>query len=153
MRGCVTRCACLSRSPGMVPSDQHSSPSPWSSDSIHVVGAQRRDEVATLMKRAAALLLPSRSEGWPLVIAESLACGTPVVASRVGGIPEIVGSDEGGVLVAPGDEGALAAGLVAIVERPRDPQRVASSSRAQPWRVQAHRIAAVYTDVLEGTLR
>ena len=123
------------------------------SGSIHFVGAQRRDEVAALMKRAVALLLPSRSEGWPLVIAESLACGTPVVASRVGGIPEIVGSDEGGILVAPGDEGALAAGLVAIVGRPRDPQRVASSSHAQPWGVQAHRIAAVYTDVLERTLR
>lgn len=120
------------------------------SDSVHFVGVQPRDEVAALMGRAVALVLPSRTEGWPLVIAESLACGTPVVASHVGGIPEIVGSDDGGILVAPGDEDALATGLVSIVQRPQDPQRVASSSRAQPWSVQARRIAAVYQDIFDG---
>jgi glycosyltransferase involved in cell wall biosynthesis len=120
------------------------------SDSVHFVGAQSREEVAALMGRAVALVLPSRSEGWPLVIAESLGCGTPVVASRVGGIPEIVASDSGGILVTPGDEDALADGLVAIVERPLDPNEVAASSRARPWSVQARRIAAVYEAVLGG---
>jgi teichuronic acid biosynthesis glycosyltransferase TuaC len=118
--------------------------------SVRFLGAQSREEVAALMGRAAALVLPSRSEGWPLVIAESLGCGTPVVASRVGGIPEIVASDAGGILVTPGDEGALADGLVAIVERPLDPRQVAGASRARPWSVQARRIAAAYEAVLEG---
>jgi glycosyltransferase involved in cell wall biosynthesis len=117
-------------------------------DRVHFAGAQRRDEVAALMGRAAALVLPSRSEGWPLVVAEALACGTPVVASRVGGIPEIVGSHEGGILVGPNDETALAAALVAILERPNDPARVASASHARPWSTQALRIAEVYRDVL-----
>lgn len=119
-------------------------------ESVRFVGAQSREEVAALMGRAVALVLPSRSEGWPLVIAEALACGTPVVASRVGGIPEIVGSDAGGILVPPGDDRALADGLVAIVDRLRDPGEVAASSRARPWRVQARRIAAVYQAVLGG---
>lgn len=118
--------------------------------SVRFVGAQSREEVAALMGRAVALVLPSKSEGWPLVIAESLGCGTPVVASRVGGIPEIVGSDAGGILVAPGDEQALADALIAIVERTRDPVEVAASSRARPWSVQARRIAAVYEAVLGG---
>lgn len=118
--------------------------------SVHFVGAQSREEVAALMERAVALILPSKSEGWPLVVAESLACGTPIVASRVGGIPEIVGSDAGGILVTPGDEGALAAGLVAIVELPHDPGQVAASSQARPWSVQARRIAAVYEGILGG---
>jgi glycosyltransferase involved in cell wall biosynthesis len=116
--------------------------------SVRFVGAQSREEVAALMGRAAALVLPSRSEGWPLVIAESLGCGTPVVASRVGGIPEIVASDAGGILVTPGDVGALAEGLVEVVRRPLDPHQVAGSSRARPWSVQARRIAAVYESVL-----
>jgi teichuronic acid biosynthesis glycosyltransferase TuaC len=120
-------------------------------DRVHFVGAQRREEVAALMGRAVALVLPSRSEGWPLVIAESLACGTPVVASRVGGIPEIVGSEEGGILVEPGDEDALAAALVAIVERRYDADKVAGASNARPWSVQSRNIAAVYRDVLDGT--
>jgi glycosyltransferase involved in cell wall biosynthesis len=118
---------------------------------VHFVGAQTREEVAALMGRADALVLPSKSEGWPLVVAEALACGTPVVASRVGGIPEIVGSDAGGILVTPGDERALAASLVAIVERPRDPGQVAASSNARPWSVQARRIAAVYEGILGET--
>ncbi len=118
-------------------------------DAVTFTGARSREEVAGLMGRARALLLPSRSEGWPLVIAESLARGTPVVASRVGGIPEILGSEEeGGILVTPGDVRSLAAALVEVTERGWDPRRVAASSRARPWRVQAGRIAAVYRNVL-----
>ncbi len=118
--------------------------------SVRFVGAQSREEVAELMGRAVALVLPSRSEGWPLVIAESLGCGTPVVASRVGGIPEILASDAGGILVTPGDVGELAGGLVEMVERPLDPSRVAAASRARPWSAQARRIADVYLAVLDG---
>lgn len=121
--------------------------------SVDFLGVRRRDEVAALMQRATALILPSRSEGWPLVIAESLACGTPVVASRVGGIPEMIDSEDGGILVAPGDVEALAAAIVAIVERTHDPQGVARSSRARPWSVQAGEIAAVYRRVLDGASR
>jgi teichuronic acid biosynthesis glycosyltransferase TuaC len=117
-------------------------------DRVQFVGADDRAEVAGLMQRASALLLPSLSEGWPLVIGEAMACGTPVVASRVGGIPDIVASDDGGILVQPGDEAGLAEALVAILERPYDPLRVAAASRARPWSVQARLIAAVYDDAL-----
>ena len=101
-------------------------------DQVHFAGVQRREEVAERMSRAVAVLLPSLSEGWGVVIAESLACGTPVVASRVGGIPEIIGSDAAGILVAPGDEDALAAALAAIVKREPDRASVAAASRARP---------------------
>ena len=117
-------------------------------DGVHFMGVQSRHEVADLMARAVALVLPSLSEGWGVVIAESLACGTPVVASRVGGVPEIVGSDDGGVLVPPADEDALAAGLAAIASWQPDHRRVAAASRARPWSVQARLIAAVYRGVL-----
>lgn len=117
-------------------------------DSVHFLGVQSRHEVAELMARATALVLPSLSEGWGVVVAESLACGTPAVASRVGGVPEIVGSDDGGILVPPGDEDALAAGLAVIASRQPDRRRVAAASRARPWSVQASLIAAVYEKVL-----
>lgn len=117
-------------------------------DSVHFVGVQSRREVADLMARATALVLPSLSEGWGVVVAESLASGTPVVASRVGGIPEIVGSDDGGILVPPGDEDALATALVSVAGWQPDRARVAASSRAQPWAVEATRVAEVYRRIL-----
>lgn len=120
--------------------------------SVRFLGAQTRAEVAALMGRAAALALPSRSEGWGMVVAESLARGTPVVASRVGGVPEIMGSEDAGILVEPDNERALAAALVAILERPHDPARVAAASRAQAWSAQVRLIAAVYDDVLGRSL-
>jgi glycosyltransferase involved in cell wall biosynthesis len=117
-------------------------------DSVRFVGVQSRREVADLMARASALVLPSRSEGWGVVIAEALASGTPVVASRVGGIPEILGSEEGGILLPPGDVDALAAGLATIAGWRPERSRVAAASRARPWRTQAGLIAAVYRNVL-----
>lgn len=118
------------------------------SQDVRFLGVQSRTEVAGLMARARLLALPSLSEGWGVVIAESLACGTPVVASRVGGVPEIVGSPDGGVLVPPGDEDALAAALADVARRRPDRQHVAAASRALPWTIRAQEIAAVYRRIL-----
>lgn len=117
-------------------------------DSVNFLGVQNREEVAGLMARAVALALPSLSEGWGVVVAESLARGTPVVASRVGGVPEILGDEDGGVLIPPGDEDALAAGLATVASWQPDRRRVAAASRARPWSVQARRIGAVYRRIL-----
>jgi glycosyltransferase involved in cell wall biosynthesis len=58
-------------------------------DLVHFVGPLRHHELPDWFRAADATVLPSRSEGIPNVLRESLACGTPFVASRVGGIPEI----------------------------------------------------------------
>jgi len=73
------------------------------------------------------LVAPSLEEPFGLVCAEAMACGIPVVASRVGGIPEIVNDGETGLLVPPGDDELLAA---AIVRLSRDPQLRRSMGRA-----------------------
>jgi len=118
------------------------------SDSVRFLGQQNRAQVAGLMASAKALLLPSASEGWGLVVAESLASGTPVVASRVGGVPEIVGSDDAGILVPPGDAQALAAALVAVAEKSWTPETVAAASNARSWTEQTALLADVYRDAI-----
>lgn len=59
------------------------------SDRVHFVGPIRQENLPDYYRAADMTILPSRSEGIPNVLRESLACGTPFVASRVGGIPEI----------------------------------------------------------------
>jgi glycosyltransferase involved in cell wall biosynthesis len=76
---------------------------------------------------ARALVVPSRAESMPYVVLEAIAGGLPLVATRVGGIPEILGprADE---LVTPGDAGALAA---AIASRLADPASAAADAQAR----------------------
>jgi glycosyltransferase involved in cell wall biosynthesis len=74
-----------------------------------------RDDVPALLARADAFVLASRSEGLPVSVLEAMAAELPVVASRVGGVPELVTDGETGFLVPPADPPALAAALRRLV--------------------------------------
>jgi glycosyltransferase involved in cell wall biosynthesis len=77
----------------------------------------RRDDVAELLAAATVFVLPSRWEGQPLILQEALRAGAAIVATRVGGIPDLVG-DDAAVLVPPGDPQALAAAVRALLADP-----------------------------------
>ncbi len=95
-------------------------------DRLEFVPFLPHDEVRDWMQRAKLLVLPSTEEGMGVVLLEALACGTPVVASAVGGIVEVVSPDVG-ALVPPADPLTLAR---AIIEALYDPTNWASLSRA-----------------------
>ncbi len=82
------------------------------------VGRVAHDVVLQRMSRATATVIPSRSEAFGLVTIESLAVGTPVVASNVGGLPEIVRDGVDGFLVPSEDSGALAEALGRVLADP-----------------------------------
>jgi N-acetyl-alpha-D-glucosaminyl L-malate synthase BshA len=90
------------------------------------------DAVADLLRCADLFLLPSESESFGLAALEALACGVPVVASDVGGLPEVV-VDGAGALVPPGDANAMAARALELLG---DPARLAAA-RAAGLRVAA----------------
>lgn len=80
---------------------------------VHFVGFRR--DVADLMTAADLVVVPSTAEAFGLVVAEALYLGTAIVATRVGGIPEIVDDGIDGVLVPPADSKALAEAVVALL--------------------------------------
>lgn len=100
---------------------------------VRFTGSIAQGEVADWVARAAALCLPSRNEGTPNVVVEALACGVPVVASRVGGIPQLVRDGVNGLLAAPGDAAALADALAAALARTWDARRIAESVAHLTW--------------------
>jgi glycosyltransferase involved in cell wall biosynthesis len=80
-------------------------------DRVRFLGGGSRDDVLGLFRAADASLLSSAWENFPHTVVEALAVGTPVIATAVGGVPEIVRDGENGLLVAPHDVAALAAAV------------------------------------------
>jgi glycosyltransferase involved in cell wall biosynthesis len=87
--------------------------------SERVVFAGYRADVAALMAGSDVFCLPSTIEGLPIVVLEAMAQGTPVVASAVGGTPELVEDGVTGLLVAPGDVDGLARALAQVLDDPK----------------------------------
>ena len=96
-------------------------------DSVSFLGF--RKDSADLMAAADLVILPSLAEAFGLVLTESLYIGTPVVATRVGGIPEIVDDGVDGILVPPADSKALADTIVDLLNNPDKRQQMAGAGR------------------------
>lgn len=86
---------------------------------VEFLGAVRQSEVLAVLDRSDVLVVSSRSEGMPRVILEAFSRGRPVIAARVGGVPEAVREGETGLLVPSGDPAALAAAMITLARNPR----------------------------------
>lgn len=101
------------------------------------------DALAPLYAAAECLALPSRREGFPTVVGEAMACGTPVIATDVGGVSELVTNGVTGWLLPPEDDAALARGLTAVLAdrsrtaAMRTPARARAEARVSPAAVTA----------------
>jgi glycosyltransferase involved in cell wall biosynthesis len=84
--------------------------------SVMILGPQPLGKVADLMRQAQVLCLPSHGEGTPNCVMEAMACGLPIVATDVGGIPDIVESNRTGILVQKGDSQGLANALISLLQ-------------------------------------
>lgn len=117
---------------------------------VTFLGIQNRAGVASLMRRADALALPSLVENQPVVLLEAQASGLPVIASDVGGVREVVDA-RSGRLVPPGDEGALADAIEAVLGASGDYDRAVIAMRAHERHgddAVAVRWDAIYRDLI-----
>jgi glycosyltransferase involved in cell wall biosynthesis len=102
-------------------------------DRVTFAGLLDQTALAELCSAADVFCLASWTEGWPNVIQEALACGAPVVASRVGGVPEMLPGADYGFIVEPRDEPALAAALELALKREWDRRKIADWGRRRSW--------------------
>jgi glycosyltransferase involved in cell wall biosynthesis len=96
---------------------------------VHFAGAAEQDQVRDWLRRAALCVLSSDSEGMPVSLMEAAACGVPVVATAVGGVPEVVQHEKTGLLVPAGDASALAAALEQLLCDPARRERYGVAAR------------------------
>ncbi|WP_328828749.1 glycosyltransferase family 4 protein [Nocardioides acrostichi] len=125
-------------------------------DSVRFVHGISDAELVALMGSAEIACVPSFYEGFSLPTAELMACGTPLVVSRAGAIPEVVGADgECADLVTPGDVGELEAALAALLDDPERRQRYGLAGRRRveelfSWQAVATKVAASYQEVVDA---
>lgn len=104
-------------------------------EQVELLGPQSQDEVVRLLRTADCYVQPSiitpsgKMEGIPVALMEALACGLPVVATNISGIPELVRPDETGILVPPAEASALAHGLATICDHPEQANRLAENGQ------------------------
>ena len=114
-----------------------------------------RSDISAILAAADIFALPSVSEGLPISILEAMAAGKPVVASSVGGVPELVTDGETGCLVPPREPIALAKALMLLADDPALRQRMGAAGRAcvagtfTPARM-VEKTEILYGDVLAG---
>jgi glycosyltransferase involved in cell wall biosynthesis len=120
----------------------------------HLTGFVEHTAVPAVLASLDVLVLPSAYEEMGSVLTEAMASGLPVVASDVGGIPEVVRHGETGLLVPPGDVDALATALDRLAADPDLRARLGAGARARAavyaWPRLAARVGAVYARVREG---
>jgi glycosyltransferase involved in cell wall biosynthesis len=115
---------------------------------ITVRGNVSHDEVPLWMNACDILCLPSKREGLPNVILEALACGTPVVVSKVGGIPEVV-NESNGILVEPRNPLALADALQFAFKKDWNRNMISKETENFSWKNSAR----LYIDEFEKVLQ
>jgi glycosyltransferase involved in cell wall biosynthesis len=94
-------------------------------EGVEVLGTRPHEAIPAELHRASLFVLPSWAEGMPNVVLEALACGRPVVASSVGGIPDALYTDRAGTCVSPMDPRALAAAIAARLAATFDAPEIA----------------------------
>jgi glycosyltransferase involved in cell wall biosynthesis len=119
-------------------------------DRVRFVPNLPQDQLRTCYSAADALVLATAHEGWPNVLLEAMACGTPVAATAVGGVPEIVRSAAAGIVVTPRTPAAFADALHRLLEAPPDRSETRAYAEGFGWEATSRGQVDLFRRVLGG---
>ncbi len=111
---------------------------------VHLLGSIDHELLPELMQRAKLLILPSYNEGVPNVILESLSCGTPVVATAVGGITEVVDNNVSGVLVKTHAVGDVQAGIEKALICRWNREKISNIAKQFDWQFNIKQVSTLF---------
>jgi len=125
------------------------------SERVRFTGKVPTASLKAIYRESAVAVLPSLYEGFGLPAAEAMACETPVVATSVGALPEVVGTEGAGRLVPPRDPEALAAAIRELLEDPEQRAEMGRKGRQRveelfSWEKVAERTVSVYRELLDS---
>jgi len=116
---------------------------------IKLLGSVSGDQLTFWMNACDLFVLPSLNEGNPTVMFEALGCGKPFVGTRVGGVPEVITSDDYGLLIEPADPENLVEKILVALDREWDREKILMYAEQYTWENITKRIVGVYTRILE----
>ena len=117
---------------------------------ILLVGSKPHEEIPIWMNASDLFVLPSLGEGFPTVIPEAMACGKPIIGTRVGGVPEAVSHQDLGNLVNPGNSEVLASAILEALDKKWKPEIILHHAKRYSWNNLVKQILDVYQDVLQN---
>jgi glycosyltransferase involved in cell wall biosynthesis len=122
-------------------------------DRVTFLDSLSQAELVCAYNQSQMLISPSLYEGFGLPVAEAMACGTPVVATRVGASPEVIEDGVSGILVAPGEAASLATAIRTLLQDPARCHQMGTAGIERvrerfSWRRAAEETADLYEDVL-----
>ena len=120
--------------------------------SVQFVGAVPNHELASWYSAADLLVLASSREGWANVLLESMACGTPVVATRIWGTPEVVSNTRVGSLVEQREPGPFAQAIAALLEARPDRAQVRAYAEDFSWQATSDAQVALFRRIVGNRL-
>ena len=120
---------------------------------VILLGEIPPEKLASVMCASDLLCLASTREGWPNVVHEALACGTPVVATNVGAVAEMISSAQIGLVVPVGDGQALEHALLQAFAQDWDREKISAAGRSRTWESVASEIVCELEGILADSVR
>jgi teichuronic acid biosynthesis glycosyltransferase TuaC len=117
---------------------------------VSMIGNVSQAELVQHYNAADALVLASSSEGMPNVVLESLACGTPVIGTEVGGIPELITSPDAGLIVPDRNAATIARAIQALRSAYPDRSRTRTHALKFSWKATVDGLMDIFDDALSG---
>ena len=117
-------------------------------DRVSFVPSVSQVELCDYYGAADALILASSREGWPNVLLEAMACGTPILATRVGGVPEVVYEPEAGLLISERTATAIAARVNALFANYPNRQATRRYAERFNWKETSDRQMELFSNIL-----